>query len=185
MVKDRILHWLLQVHRTKVLPSFLRRFAFNLALRLAPIGGAATSANAQHGSQVKLAFWDVALSPDAWADYGNVRSITGVGEDKTEIDSTDLNSFAMERIGGLADGKEVNILCVCNTVSLAQIEAQVNASPPSNFDLRLTFPAPLSVIRYFTLTPLGREIGTIQANSLIEVTYRGRISGAISSVASH
>lgn len=143
----------------------------------------ATSANAQIGSQTTLSFWDTSLSPDAWVDYANIRSFGEVGADKPEVDSTDLESAGVERIGGLTDGKEISITAVCNTASLAQLEAQYNAA--ATLDYKMTFPAPMSTSRYFSFFPLGISFGTITPSGLVELTLRGRISGDISVTPSH
>src|SRR5262245_2395380 len=143
----------------------------------------ATSANAQIGSLTTLSFWDTDLTPDAWVAIANIRQFGEVGADKPEVDSTDLDSTGVERIGGLTDGKEISIVCVGNSTTLAQFEEFYNEG--STLDLKATFPTPLSTSRYFSLTPLGFSLGTITPSGLIEVTLRGRISGSISSVASH
>lgn len=143
----------------------------------------ADSNNAQIGSQVTFSFWDTSLSPDAWAALGKVRSINGMGVDLPEVDSTTLDSTAVERIAGLPDGKEMSIVLTLTATSLAAIEAICAARTP--IDCRIVFPSPASLSRYFSLTPRGYDKGTITPSGLVEVTFNGRITAAISSTDSH
>lgn len=147
------------------------------------IHGGAGSSQAQIGAGVSLSYWNTAASPDAWALLGNVRSIQGVGTKKPEVDSTTLDSTAVERIGGLPDGQEVSITVTTTATAMTLFEGWIAGT--SNIDLKLIFPTPATSTRYFTIAPLGFDHGTIQPSGLCEIVVTGRISGAISSTPSH
>lgn len=144
----------------------------------------ADTTNAQIGSQVTFAIWDTVISsPPAWVDVGKVRSINGYGEDLPEVDSTTLDSTAVERIPGLPDGTEMTIVYTMTASTLALLEA-VDAAKV-NFDARMVFPAPASTTRYFGLTPRGFDMGSITPSGLIEITQKGRRTGAATTVNPH
>lgn len=144
----------------------------------------ATSSTSQIGSLTTLHFWSTAASPDAWVKFGQVKGFGTLGQDRSEVDVTDLDSTAVERIGGLADGREITIEIYANTTTLPQIEALFALN--ANVDMKATFPAPLTSVRYFTLTPLGiDQPGQVDPNTPLMATLRGRISGSISSTPSH
>lgn len=131
---------------------------------------------AQIGSQVTLSSYNDD-SPPVFTNLGPIRSIAGIGVARPEVESTTLDSLAVERIGGLPDGKQVTIVFTMATSNLTVIEGFVNDGDPVN--LRVTFPAPLSTSRYFTIAPLDFDYGTIQPSGLVEITLIGRISGPI------
>lgn len=143
----------------------------------------ATSANAQIGSGVTLTFYDTALSPAVYTTLGKVRNIGGYGQELPEVDSTTLDSQAVERIAGLRDGREVSIVLTFTAATQAKIESLCGSETPKDF--KLVFPSPGALTRYFTLTPRGYEIPTIVASGLLETTFTGRISGAISATDPH
>jgi hypothetical protein len=147
------------------------------------IRGGAGSSQAQIGAGVALSYWDTVNSPNAYASIGNVRSISNVGTKKTEVNSTTLDSTAEEFIGGLATGEEISI--TVTTTSAAMSLAELWTSGTSNKDLKLVWPSPASVTRYFSIAPLGFKHSDIQPSGLLEFTIMGRISGAITSVNPH
>lgn len=145
----------------------------------------ADETNAQIGAGTTLSYWDTDVSPDAYTPLGPIRNIQGVGVDRPEVDSTTLDSTAVERIGGLPDGKEVTITFTTGSSNdiLDDIRAFVDAA--AALDLKLALAAPASETLYFSIIPLGYDLGTIAPNDLIEVTMRGRITGDISATDPH
>lgn len=144
----------------------------------------ATSSTSQIGSLAQVHFWNTALSPDAWTKFGQLKSIGEIGSDRPEVPVTDLDSLAVERIGGIPDGLQCTLDLYANTTTLGQVETLYNANV--NFDIKVVFPAPLSATRYFTLTPLGFRLGpTVEPDAPLMATLTGRISSAISSTPSH
>jgi hypothetical protein len=139
----------------------------------------ADSTNAQIGATVDLYYWDTSVSPDAYTALGQIRSISGIGVDKPEVDSTTLDSTAVERIGGLPDGKQASIVFTSGVSNgnLDKIRGWVAGT--SEVDLKLVIGAPATETLYFSIIPLGYDLGTIQPNNLIEVTLTGRITGDI------
>jgi hypothetical protein len=138
---------------------------------------------AQIGSETTLSYWNVAASPDAWASLGPIRTISGVGVERPEVESTTLDSTSVERIGGLRDGKEVTVTFTAATTSMLLIISFVDDGDP--LDLKLTFPTPLNDSLYLTLTPLSYEFSEIGPSDLIEIELGGRITGDITDVATH
>lgn len=143
----------------------------------------ADSTKAQIGSLTTIAYFKTTISPAAWALIGNIKSFGDLGVDKPEVDSTDLDSTAVERIGGLADGKEITINCIGNATTVPLIEGLFNAN--ATIDFRITFPSPTTASRYFSVFPLGWTFNTIVPSGLIEVHLRGRISGPIVTSPTH
>lgn len=143
--------------------------------------------NAQIGSQVTFSIWDtVVSSPPAWVSLGKVRSIGGYGEDLPEVDSTTLDSLAVERISGLPDGTEMSVMCTFRPVTLALMEA-IDAAK-ANVDARLVWPAAgvtPGTTRYFAVTPRGFTIPTITPSGLIELDAKFRRSSPASTTPSH
>lgn len=138
---------------------------------------------AQIGSETTLSYWNLAASPDAWVDLGPIRTISGVGVERPEVESTTLDSTSVERIGGLRDGKEMTITFTAATTSMLLIISFVDDGDP--LDLKLTFPAPLSDSLYLTITPLSYEFSEIGPSDLIEIELGGRITGDITDIATH
>lgn len=145
----------------------------------------ADSTTAQIGATVDLAFWDTSQSPDAYTDLGQVRSIAGVGSTKPEVDSTTLDSTAVERISGLPDGDSVTIVFTTGATNTNLDRIRGWQSGSSEVDYKLTLGAPATEILYFSLIPLHFDLGTIQPSNLVEVTFQGRITGSISSTDPH
>lgn len=145
----------------------------------------ADSTTAQIGATVDLAFWDTSLSPDAWTDLGQIRSINGVGVTKSEVDSTTLDSTAVERIGGLPDGDQVTIVFTTGAANthVDQIIAWVDGT--SEVDYKITLGTPATEVLYWSLIPLHYDLGTIQPSNLVEISLQGRITGGISATPSH
>lgn len=139
------------------------------------------SANAQIGAGVSLGYADDLESPIEYTPLANIRSIQGVGSMKPEVESTTLDSLAVERIKGLADGKEVTIVLTTTSAGKTLIEGWYASVDPIH--LRLSWPAPSSITRYFDLTVLDIDDGTITPSGLCEQTVKGRITGPITSVA--
>lgn len=136
----------------------------------------ADSTLAQIGAGVTLHY--AVGSPIVWTPLGPVRSVAGVGSARSEVDSTTLDSLAVERIGGLPDGKQTTIVFAAATSNMDLIEGFVTAGTPIR--LRIVAPAPLSETRYFNFVPLDWDLGSITPNGLVEITLMGRITGAIS-----
>lgn len=138
--------------------------------------GGADSTNAQIGSLSSLFYWNATASPAAYQTLGKVRSIQGVGVNKTEVDSTTLDSTGVDRIGGLPDGKQITIVLTLTAASLLLVEGFLNST--ASIDLKLTTPAPSSTSRYFSMLPLDYDRGTMTASGLLEITLQGRMTGA-------
>src|SRR5262245_39910725 len=119
----------------------------------------ATSAQAQIGSKVQFKIYNTAASPSAYDAIGYVRSINGFGVEKPKVNSTTLDSDAEEYIPGVADGKEMTIVFVSNSDTLTEIEALIAGT--GNKQCVIIWPTPMSVSRFFSLTPQGYEHGTI------------------------
>lgn len=134
---------------------------------------------AQTGSAVTAHY--AVGSPIVWTNLGPVRSINGIGASRSEVDSTTLDSLAVERIGGLPDGKQVTIVLTTATSNFDLIEGWITAGTPVQF--RFVFPTPLTETRYVYLVPLDYDRGTIVAGGLQETTFMGRITGSISTTA--
>jgi hypothetical protein len=139
----------------------------------------ADATRAQIGAQTTLSYWDTVASPAEYAELGPVRSIAGLGASRPEVDSTTLDSEAVERIGGLPDGKTLTITFAAAAENSDLVEGWVNDGDP--LTLKIEFPAPLNETRYCDIVPLDFDYGTISASGLIELTLSGRITGAISS----
>jgi len=137
----------------------------------------ADDTKAQIGQYTELAYSDDA-SPPQFTDLGAIRSIAGVGVARSEVDSTTLDSDAVERIGGMKDGKQITIVFTTRSVVMELLEDWLAAADAKR--LRLTFPAPTSEVRYFDFVPLDYDLGTITPNGLQETTLMGRITGDIS-----
>jgi hypothetical protein len=133
----------------------------------------ADSTNSQIGSGVTLAYWGG--SPATYTDLGPVRSINGIGVTNPEVDSTTLSSSIEETIAGLPKGKTVTIVFTTSNANHDVVEAFATAKAP--VQLRVAFPAPLTKTRYFTITPLDFDEGTITPSGLLEMTLQGRITG--------
>lgn len=134
---------------------------------------------AQTGSAATLHY--AVGSPIVWTNLGPIRSISGIGASRSEVDSTTLDSTAVERIGGLPDGKQVSIVFTTATSNHDLIEGFVTAG--TTIQLRIVFPAPLTETRYFYVVPLDYDRGTIAPGQLQETTFMGRITGSISTTA--
>lgn len=145
----------------------------------------ADSTNAQIGSKSTLAYWNTALSPDAWSLIPNITVMGAIGASKPEVIATDLDSDQVDRISGLRDGDEFTFTCVDNVTTIAIIEGFFNASPPVNVDFRVTRPAPASRTRYFTVAPLGISEGETTPDGLQTLMFRGRITRNSSATPSH
>lgn len=135
----------------------------------------ADSSNAQIGSQVALSYWNTLASPPAYAAIGQVRSVGGIGVNKPEVESTDLDSEGVERIGGLPDGKEVSIVVTTNATNLPLVEGWVDGDEA--IDLKVQIPSPTNKTRYFSILPLDYEHSAITPSGLMELTLKGRITG--------
>lgn len=145
----------------------------------------ADTSNAQIGSKATLAWWDTALSPDAWHLIPNITVMGAIGAQKPEVVCTDLDSNQVDRIPGLNDGDEFTFTCVQNTVTMPIIEGFFNASPPVNVDFRVQRPSPLGTSRYFTVAPLGIAEGETTPDGLQTMMFRGRITRNSSATPSH
>lgn len=139
----------------------------------------ADSTLAQIGSETTL-FYKNAASPPVYVNLGPIRSIAGVGVTRSEVESTTLDSDAIERIGGLPDGKQVTIVFTTGSAILALLEGFVTAG--TAIRLKIVTPAPMSATRFFDFVPLDYDWGSIAPNTLMEVSLMGRITGTISSV---
>lgn len=143
----------------------------------------ADSTNAQIGSQTQVWYWDTDLTPDAYVQIPNIRSFGPTGATKPEVDSTDLDSTGVQRIGGLQDGDEFPIVCVANATTAALLKEFFDEG--DNIDLKVIYPSPLSITEYFQITPLHFEKGSITPSGLVECTLSSRISGSISLIDPH
>lgn len=144
----------------------------------------ATSSTAQTGSLTQLWYWNTAASPDAWARLTVIKSVGDIGQDRTEVEVSDLDSTAVERIGGLADGREITIEVYANSTTLPLMKTLFDGNV--NIDLKIIIPTPAGITYYFTLTPLGVNLpGTVEPNAPLMASLRGRISGSISTTPSH
>lgn len=143
----------------------------------------ANSLTAQIGATVDLAYWDTAVSPDAWADLGQIRQINGFGATAQEVDSTTLDSTAVERIAGLDDGDAITITFTTGATN-TNID-RVQTWKGSTVDFKLTLGTPATEVLYFSVTGLHFGIPTITPNALLEVEFQGRITGSISATPSH
>lgn len=139
----------------------------------------ADSTLAQTGSAVTLHY--AVGSPIVWTNLGPIRSIAGIGQSRPEVDSTTLDSTAVERIGGLPDGKQVTVVFTTATSNHDLIEGFVTAGTP--IQLRVVFPTPVTETRYFYMVPLDYDRGSITPGGLMETTLMGRITGSISATA--
>lgn len=145
----------------------------------------ADSTTAQIGATVDLDYWNTAVSPDAWASLGQIRSIAGVGSTKPEVDSTTLDSTAVERISGLPDGDSVTIVFTTGATNTNVDRIIGWQQGTAEIDFKLTLGSPATEVLYFSLIPLHFDFGTIQPSNLVEVTFTGRITGDISATPSH
>lgn len=140
---------------------------------------------AQIGATVDLAYWNTAVSPDAWADLGQIRSIAGVGVTSQEVDSTTLDSTAVERIAGLDDGDSVTIVFTTGATNTNLDRVVGWKTTGTAIDFKLTLGSPATEVLYFSITPLHYDLGSMQPNNLIEITFSGRITGTVSATPSH
>lgn len=139
----------------------------------------ANATKAQIGSQITV---DYAVgSPITWTSINPIRSVSGLGLKRGETDSTTLDSLAVERIGALPDGQEFTLVCTTAASNIDQLEDFVISGAP--IQLRVTFPSPLTKVRYFYIVPLGFDHGTLTPSGLVEITINGRITGAVSRTA--
>lgn len=144
----------------------------------------ADSTTAQIGSQATFSYWDTAVSPPAWAALGLIRTMDPYGSDLPEVNSTTLDSDEEEFIPGLPMGKELSITLTLTSNTLERIEA-ICTPPAVNIDCRLVYPAPTTESRYFAVTPRGFDGPVVTPSGLMEITFKGRRSGAASSTPSH
>lgn len=144
----------------------------------------ADSTTAQIGSQSEFEYWDTNASPDAWAPLGLVRTMDPYGADLPEVNSTTLDSDEEEFIPGLPMGKELSITLTLTADSLARVE-RINTPPTVNIDVRVIYPAPTSQTRYFSVTPRGFDGPVHTPSGLMEITFKGRRTGAASVTPSH
>lgn len=173
--------WLFRVFRSRRLPIQLRKLALRWAWRLAPIGGAADENNAQTGAGVTISYWDTTASPPAWALFGNVRSIKGVGTEKPKVQSTTLDSVKHQYIAGLGEPKELTVTSTGQELSTIMGLDDAGAA----LECKLDFPVPMDIVLYFETEPLGWEIGDIEPDSLIELDFKMQTTGAITTTPSH
>jgi len=141
----------------------------------------ADQTQAQIGSKSELAHWN----GTAWTALGNVRSISGIGVARSEVDTTTLEDDAMSRIPGLRDGKQVTIAFTTGaaTGTIPLVRGWVDNA--LDVDFRFTLPAPASDVQYFTLVPLDYTFSAIDAAKVVEISFVGRITGAVTTTASH
>jgi hypothetical protein len=143
----------------------------------------ANSSNASIGSLVQLWYWNTVPSPDVWAQLGNIRGTGDYGTTKSQVDSTTLDSTAVERIGGLPDGEEFTVTFTTTSTIMTLLKLWIAGT--ANIDVKVIYPSPISTTDYFTITPLGMKQSGIQPSNLLEITLTARISGAISVTPSH
>jgi hypothetical protein len=145
----------------------------------------ADTTEATIGAGTELAFWDTEASPDAYTVVDSVRSITGPSQSKSEVDSTTLDSTAIERISGLSDGEQITIVLADNAASKALCARWFAAA---SIDFRETYPedifSPVQ-IDYYTVVPLKNDGGTTTPNNLKERTFTGRITGSVTGTDPH
>lgn len=170
---------------TRLVPLSVRMLFLRAALRLSPICGGATQANAQIGAGTQVFFWDDLISsPPAYVELGKYRQLTNIlGAEIPEVDSTTLDSTEQEFIPGLPIGMEFSVVTTFTAAALANFEAIKAAN--ENIDMKVVVPSPTNQTRYFTATPRGFNSGTTAPSTLKEITGNFRRTGATSTVDPH
>jgi hypothetical protein len=74
----------------------------------------------------KIQRLDTAVSPNAYADIGQVESISGPGGTATEIITTALDDTAVTRLIGLPDEGSVSLTVFWDSATVATLHAQLN-----------------------------------------------------------
>lgn len=145
----------------------------------------ANTTNAQIGITVDLAYWNTAVSPDAWADLGQIRSVSGIGITRPRVNTTTLDSTAEDYIPGLQDGKEFSIVFTTGATNTNIDRLLTWGASADNIDFKLTINAPATETLYFSGASIAWEIPTISPGALVEITATGQITGSISATPSH
>lgn len=140
--------------------------------------------HAQIGAQTQVNFWDIDVSPAAYAPLGKVRSVSGLGTTRAEVESTTLDSTAVERISGLPDGQQVTFTVTAASDNFDKIKDLFDDASET-VDLAVIFPVPLAKSVYITIAPLKFEFTNIQPNTLVEITFMGRITGPVTTTDPH
>ena len=97
----------------------------------------ADTTEATIGAGTELAFYDTEASPVDYTVVDSVRSITGPSQSKSEVDSTTLDSTAIERVSGLPDGEQITIVLADNAENKALIARWFGMA---SIDFRETYP---------------------------------------------
>lgn len=145
----------------------------------------ADTTNAQIGNTVDLHFWDTSVSPDAYTELGEIRSINGIGITRPRVNSSTLDSTSEEYIPGLPDGKEASIVFTTGAANTIIDRLRGWGSSSSNVDYKLIINAPATETLYFSLASVAWELGSITPGGLIEITATGQITGDISATDPH
>lgn len=143
----------------------------------------ADSTKAQIGSKTTFSYWNLAASPPAWTEFAQVRNSSPVGKKRATVDSTTLDSDAMESVKGLGKGDAFSLVLTTNLANIALIEGFVDGEV--DIDVKMTHPAPASYSRYFSINALGVTQQSVTPNGLLELTFDGEITGAIVSTDPH
>lgn len=132
--------------------------------------------NAQAGKGVQVLWWNDEASPPAYESVGKIRSVSGFGRSRAEIESDTLDSEEGEYVSGLRRGKVLNIV---TTTTGAAMELAENWQDRESVDLKLVWPTPTNRTRYCAAVPIDDDQGTIAPNTLMEQTIQARITGGI------
>jgi hypothetical protein len=136
----------------------------------------ADKTKAQIGSKTKASFWKPTASPPAYTDIGKVRRASGIGVELPEVESSTWDDEAEAFIPGLKRGKTVTIVMPDNAANRAIAETYFQEG--ALLDMKIEWPAPMSLTRYFPLQCLGYELGEITPGGLLEITMTGRMTSS-------
>lgn len=133
------------------------------------------------GSQTLLKMGDGA-SPEVFTTIGEVVSIDPLAQSKDLVEVTHMLSTAKEYIGGLTDGQEIGFTCnllPTNTQQVALLAAAAATSAAKNF--KYVLPAGGgSLTASFAALVMGSSVGPTTPNTATQVTFRVKVTGAIS-----
>ena len=129
------------------------------------------------GSGTKFARGDAA-SPEVFSDVSDVVSVAGPGITKGEIDTTNLDSLAMESISALDNPGEIALELNWNPQDAQQVLLRSDAEGNTQGNYKVTWSDVSSTVATFKAEVMEFTINT-EANDAVKASVRVKITGAI------
>lgn len=117
-------------------------------------------------------------SPASYTTVAEVLSIGPVGATAPEVDVTNLDSTAMEYIGGLPDGQSVDVQM--NWLAGNTQQTALRAAVGTTIGVKIGWPGSPTTTATFSFVVLGFNMGETTPTAQQTASATGRISGAIS-----